>query len=113
MTIQMFRGSGNVFLDMGFPPAEAANLLIRSDLLRHLRDAVERTGLTQKEMAKRLGVTQPRVSDIIRGNLDRFSLDALVLLLDRLGFTVELKTWPRKLSPPKAAKRARRKRTPR
>ena len=111
MAIQMIRGSGNVFLDMGFPPAEAANLLMRSDLLRHLRDAVERTGLTQKEMAKRLGVTQPRVSDIVRGNLDRFSLDSLVQLLDRLGITVELKTRSRKLSTPKTAKRARRQRT--
>ena len=113
MAIQMIRSSGNIFLDMGIPPAEAANLLLRTDLLIDLRQAVLQSGQTQKEMAKRLGVTQPRVSDIMRGRIDRFGLDALVQLLDRLGITVELKTRTRRPGTPKAAKRARRQRAPR
>ena len=92
MAIRMVRSSGNVFLDMGFAPAEAANLHLRAFLLSHLSEAVRETGLTQKELAKRLGVTQPRVSDIVRRRFDRFSIDALVVLLDRLGISVSLTT---------------------
>jgi predicted XRE-type DNA-binding protein len=113
MAVRMTRSSGNVFRDMGFPPVEAANLLMRANLLIDLQLAIEATGLTQSEVAKRLGVTQPRVSDIVRGNIDRFGLDSLVQLLDRLGITVEVTTRSRRLSPPRTAKRARRPRTPR
>jgi predicted XRE-type DNA-binding protein len=108
MAVRLTRSSGNVFRDMGFPPVEAANLLLRANLLIDLQLAIDATGLTQSEVAKRLGVTQPRVSDIVRGNFDRFGLDSLVQLLDRLGITVELKTRSRKLSPPTAAKRSQR-----
>lgn len=107
MAIRMIRSSGKVFLDMEFPPAEAANLLLRSDLLSHLSEAIRTAGLTQKEMAMRLGVTQPRVSDIARGRIDRFSIDALVGLLDRLGISVSLKTQPRKRSRPATRRRKR------
>jgi predicted XRE-type DNA-binding protein len=86
------RGSGNIFADLGFPPEEAAHLFIRSTLMIHIRSALAEQGLTQKCAAKILGVSQPRVSDLYRRKLDRFSIDMLVRMLARLGITVEVKT---------------------
>ena len=85
------KGSGNVFLDLGFPPDEAHNLLIRSDLMIEIKRFVQKSGLTQKEAAKRLGVTQPRLNDLLRGKIAKFSLDALVNILARAGRQVALK----------------------
>ena len=90
MAIKMERGSGNVFLDMGIPQGEAAHLLLRSGLLSHLTDLIKRRKLSQKQAAKLLGVTQPRVSDLMRGKLQLFSLDTLVDMLTRLGVSVTL-----------------------
>jgi predicted XRE-type DNA-binding protein len=74
------RGSGNVFSDLGFPAAEAENLMLRSQLMSEIRDTLE--GLTHAQAAKRLGVSQPRVNDLLRGKIDKFSLDALVIMLN-------------------------------
>jgi predicted XRE-type DNA-binding protein len=86
------KSSGNVFRDMGFPPDEAAHLLIRADLVIQLERVLSRRGLTQVQAAKLLGISQPRVSDLVRGRIDLFSIDTLVDLLARLGVTVRLKT---------------------
>ena len=91
MAIKMERGSGNVFLDMGIPPGEAAHLLLRSGLLSHLTDLIKRRKLSQKQAAKLLGVTQPRVSDLMRGKLQLFSLDTLVDMLSKVGMKVHLR----------------------
>jgi predicted XRE-type DNA-binding protein len=85
------KGSGNVFLDLGFPPEEAHNLLIRSDLMIEIKRFVQKSGLTQKEAAKRLGLTQPRLNDLLRAKIAKFSLDALVNILARAGRQVTLK----------------------
>jgi predicted XRE-type DNA-binding protein len=82
--------SGNVFRDLGFPREEAEHLLIRSDLMIAVQKAVARRGLKQAEAAKILGVTQPRVSDLLRGRIDLFSTDALIDLLARLGTRVRI-----------------------
>jgi predicted XRE-type DNA-binding protein len=66
MAIKVERGSGNVFSDLGFSPAEAANLQLRSDLTIALRRRLESRGGTQAAAAKLLGVSQPRVSDLMR-----------------------------------------------
>ena len=92
MATKFHRGSGNVFVDAGFPPEEAAHLLMRSDLMSEVTEQIERQGLTQKQAAKVLGVSQPRISDLVRRKIDRFSIDTLVEMLTRLGVTVELKT---------------------
>ncbi len=84
-------GSGNVFADLGFDPEEAANLKLRSTLGIELARYVEAEGLTQTEAAERLGVTQPRVSDLVRGKLERFTVDALVNMLARAGRRVEVR----------------------
>ena len=90
MKLKMTRSTGNVFRDLGFPPDEAEHLRIRSDLLLQLQKAVSSQGLKQAEAATLLGVTQPRVSDLMRGRLDLFSVDTLIDMLARLGIRVRV-----------------------
>jgi predicted XRE-type DNA-binding protein len=92
MTQRIRRGSGNVFGDLGFPPEEAAHLLIRSDLMITLNQVIEERGLSQVRAAKLLGVSQPRVSALRRGRLEQFSIDTLVDMLARLGVAVTIRT---------------------
>jgi len=89
--VKMTRGSGNVFADIGFSPDEAQNLQLRSDLMTRIERHVKRSGMTQTEAARALGVTQPRLNDLLRGKIDKFSLDALVNMLGHAGMRVELK----------------------
>lgn len=70
--------------------AEAANMKARSDLVLALREAVEDWGVTQAEAAGRLGVTQPRLNDLLRGRIDKFSLDALMNLAAQAGLAVRI-----------------------
>ncbi len=92
MAIRMQRSSGNVFADIGFPRKEAAHLLICSDLMIQLTNLIDDRGLTQKQAAEALGVTQPRISNLVRGRIDLFSIDTLVEMLTHLGVAVTLKT---------------------
>lgn len=80
----------NVWEAGGYPPAEAANLQMRSRLMMALEDIIAERGLSQKEAAKILGVSQPRISDLVRGRIEKFSLDALVQMLHQAGYTVSL-----------------------
>lgn len=80
--------SGNVFRDLGFSTEEAAHLLIRANLLIQLQKAISARDLTQAKAATLLRVTQPRVSDLLRGRLDLFSTDTLIDMLARLGLHV-------------------------
>ena len=91
MKEEITRSSGNVFADLGFPPEEAAILAMRADLMAQLRLAVEKREWTQVEAAKVLGVSQSRVSDLMRGKWDKFSLDMLVTLATRAGLHCELR----------------------
>jgi len=90
MASKMMRSTGNVFRDLGFPPDEAEHLRVRADLLLRLQKAIEAQGLKQAAAAKLLGVTQPRVSDLMRGRLDLFSVDTLIDMLARLGIRVRV-----------------------
>ena len=90
MAIKITRGSGNVFTDLGFPPDEAANLQLRSDLIIKLRKRLSALGETQTEWAEILGVSQPRVSDLLRGKIERFSVDTLIAFLGKTGAEVRL-----------------------
>jgi predicted XRE-type DNA-binding protein len=85
------RASGNVFADLGFGAEEAEHLRIRSALMATLRQAIQDRGLTQAKAAALLGVTQPRVSDLMRGKIDLFSIDTLVDMLARAGFQVDVR----------------------
>ena len=86
--LQVTPSSGNVFRDLGFSAEEAEHLLIRTDLLIQLQKAITARGLTQAKAATILRVTQPRVSDLLRGRLDLFSTDTLIDMLARLGVHV-------------------------
>lgn len=72
-------------------PAEAANMKARSDVLIAIRKVVDGWNVTQAEAAKRLGINQPRVNDLLRGRIDKFSLDALMNLAARAGLSVRVK----------------------
>ena len=88
MARKLRRSSGNLFRDLEFPAEEAENLRIRSELMVRLTRVIEGEGLTQAEAARLLGVTQPRVSGLMRGKIDLFSIDTLVKMLSRMGLRV-------------------------
>jgi len=94
MKFKVARSSGNVFKDLGFPEEEAEHLRVRADLLIQIQKALKARGLKQAEAAKVLGVTQPRVSDLVRGRIDLFSVDSLIDMLARLGIRVRLVVTP-------------------
>ena len=86
--------TGNVFRDLGFSKEVSEHLLVRADLLIQVQKAIASKGLRQSEAAKVLRVTQPRVSDLVRGRIDLFSTDTLIDLLARLGIGVRLVVKP-------------------
>ena len=71
-------------------PEEAANLQVRSTLMREITRKVRSWGLAQKDAAQRLNVTQPRLNDLLKGQIDKFSLDALVKMLHGAGLQIEV-----------------------
>ena len=83
--------SSNVFADLGFSPAEAENLRIRSAMMRTLVAHIRENKLTQARAAKLMGITQPRVSDLMRGKIQLFSIDNLVTLLSAVGVRVQVR----------------------
>lgn len=85
------KSSGSVFKDLGFANGEAENLRLRADLIRELEKVIRDSDLAQCEAAELLGIQQSRVGDLVRGKIDRFSIDTLVELLVRAGRGVEIK----------------------
>jgi predicted XRE-type DNA-binding protein len=81
----------NVWDAIADTPEEAANLNLRYELMEKIAEIVRESGWTQAEAAKRCGVTQPRINDLLRGRISRFSLDALVNLASALGRKVTVK----------------------
>ena len=90
MATKVQRSSGNVFRDVGFPPEEAENLRLRSELIVQVRRILEGRKLTQAAGAQLFGVTQPRISDLVRGRIELFSIDGLVNMLAHAGVHVTL-----------------------
>ncbi|MBS0352960.1 MAG: XRE family transcriptional regulator [Proteobacteria bacterium] len=86
----IIESSGNVFADLGFSAEEATLLNLRAGLMASLHTAIAENGWTQQQAAERLGIGQSRVSDLVRGKYDKFSLDMLVTLATRAGKHVEL-----------------------
>ena len=83
--------SGNVFHDLGFGPNEAESLRLRAELMIEVTRLIHARKLTQSAAANLFGVTQPRISDLMRGKIDLFSIDTLVSMLARAGIRVELR----------------------
>ena len=90
------RSSGNVFRDLGFGPEEAQHLLVRSELMLKIERLLKARGLTQAAAARIMGVSQPRVSDLLRGKIGLFSTDSLIDMLAKLGVTVRIAFAPSK-----------------
>jgi predicted XRE-type DNA-binding protein len=88
------RSGGNVFQDLGFSRAEAEHLRVRADLMIKIEKVLRARRLNQAEAAELMGVSQPRVSDLLRGKIDLFSSDALIDMLARLGLRVRLVAAP-------------------
>ena len=90
MTVKVRRSTGNVFRDLGFSREESENLKIRANLMIRLSKLIDTRRLTQAQAARLFGVTQPRVSDLVRGKIDRFSIDTLVAMLGHAGVRVQV-----------------------
>ena len=90
--VEVKRSSGNVYADLGLPDAE--KLKIKTGLVIEIRKAIRRIGLTQQEAAKRMGITQPKVSDLLRGDFSNLSERKLMDCLNRLGYDIEIKLKP-------------------
>jgi predicted XRE-type DNA-binding protein len=85
--IQVFQSVWDALEDS---PDEAAGMRLRSELAIRIRNTVESWQTTATAAATRLGVTQPRLNDLLRGRLDRFDLDSLIALAERAGLTVRM-----------------------
>ena len=85
-------GSDNVFADLGLPNAE--KLKIKSDLVIQIKKAIHKLGITQEQAAKRMGITQPKVSAMLRGGFNNLSERKLMDCLNRLGYDIEIKIKP-------------------
>ncbi len=90
MTETIQESTGNIFMDLGFDSGEAAILEMRAKLMNDLREYIETSGMTQMQAAEQLGIAQSRVSDLVRGKWERFSLEMLITLEARAGRQVTL-----------------------
>ncbi len=87
--VDVQRSSGNVFADLGLP--DAGKLKIKTGLVIEIRKAIRLQGLTQQEAATRMGITQPKVSGMMRGDFSNLSERKLMDCLNRLGYDIEIK----------------------
>lgn len=94
MKLKVTPSTGNVFRDLGFRLQEAEHLLVRADLLIQVQKIIASRRLKQREAARLLHVSQPRVSDLLRGRIDLFSTDTLIDMLACLGARVRLTVKP-------------------
>lgn len=92
--VEVVPESDNVFEDLGFDLEEAANLKIRADLMLDLRAFIQDKGWTQAQTAAFLGETQPRISNLMKGEINRFSVDKLINMLAKAGMQVKVDVEP-------------------
>ena len=92
MSAKIRRGGRNVFRDLGFSDEESAHLRIRADLMMAVSKVIDQRDLTQVAAAKLFGVTQPRISDLVCGKINLFSIDMLVRMLSHAGVRVTIAT---------------------
>jgi len=89
--VRVIKGSGNVFLDLGFDAAEAEVMALRAEVMIRIERHIKAKNWTQAEAARRLGITQPRVSRLTQGKWQDFSLDMLLTLAARAGLHPKLR----------------------
>ena len=90
--IEIELSSGNVFADLGLPDAD--KLKVKSGLVIEITKAIRKLGLTQVEAARRMGIPQPKVSGMLRGDFTNLSERKLMDCLNRLGYDIEIKVKP-------------------
>ena len=95
MESEITESTGNVFEDLGFEGGEAENLRVRARLMAPLKRSVRERGITQAEAARELGTTQARISELMNGKIQAFSIDALINMLDRAGLEVDVNVQPK------------------
>jgi len=88
------KSSGDIFADMGFTPAAAAELTVKSTLIMTIGDTIKERDLTQQEAARLCGTDQPTLSKVLRGRMESVTIDKLVTWLNALGRTVEIRVRP-------------------
>jgi predicted XRE-type DNA-binding protein len=89
--IKRAKSSGNVFRDLGLGPKASENLLVRAQLMTEIEKFIQKESITQAKAAKLFGVTQPRISDLIRGKIHLFSVDTLIEMLSHAGMIVDIR----------------------
>jgi len=92
MATKFHESKRDVFRDLGFDVDASENLRIRSDLMIELSELIRDKGWTQAQAAELMGVSQPRISDLVRGKIDRFSIDSLIAMLGSAGVKVRITT---------------------
>lgn len=99
MKVKVQRSTGNVFRDVGFHAEQAESLRLRAALMVEIKRLMQARRLTQTAAARLFGVTQPRMSDLVRGKIELFSLDTLVDMLARVGMRVQLRVGRKRRRP--------------
>jgi predicted XRE-type DNA-binding protein len=94
LSVAITRGSGNVFFDLGLP--DAANLEIKAGLVSQISRIIERRRLTQIQAARILGIDQPKVSMLLRGRFEGFSIERILRFLTALDQDVQITVAPKK-----------------
>lgn len=95
METEITKSSGNVFEDLGFEEGKAENLRVRARLMAPLERSIRERGMTQEEAADELETTQARISALMNGKIQAFSIDALINMLDRAGLEVNVDVRPK------------------
>ena len=83
--MENIKSGGNVFTDLGFPQEKSDKLTIKSHLMMEIESYIKKKGMTQIQASELMGVSRPRISDVMRGRIDKFTIDALVDMLSRAG----------------------------
>ena len=92
MSIDIRESTGDVFQDLGFTSGDCEKLRIKTKLMSTIEAYIAEKSLTQAQAADLMGVSRPRISDVVRGKIDKFTIDALVDMLTRAGFQVDINT---------------------
>ena len=90
MSNRVIKGQDNIFEDLGFEPVEAANLKIRTDLILDLQKYIQKQEWTQQQAADFFNETQPRISNLMNGEIERFSIDKLVQMIAKTGMQIKV-----------------------
>ncbi len=90
MNNQITESCGDVFKDFGFSSELSDKLTIKSCLMGEIDSYIKKKGITQDQAAKLMGVSRPRISDVIRGKIDKFTIDSLVDMLTKAGLHISL-----------------------